>query len=56
MMILGGGSLSMRLYSNNIFALLILCLNPVAISLGMIAMRSMKGTEEWTVSSYNYIC
>ena len=55
-MILGGDQASLRLYTDNIFALIVLSLNPLAISLGMIAMRSMRGTEEWTVSSYNYLC
>ena len=56
MMVLGGNKSSLKLYTDNIFALVVLLLNPVAISFGMIAMRSMRSTEEWTVSSYNYLC
>jgi len=56
MMVLGGNESSLKLYTDNIFALVVLLLNPVAISFGMIAMRSMRSTEEWTVSSYNYLC
>jgi drug/metabolite transporter (DMT)-like permease len=52
-MILGGDQKDDKNYQTNIFALLVLFLNPFVISLGTIAMRAMQKTSEWTVSGYN---
>jgi len=35
------------------FALFILLSNPIFVSTGMVAMRSMRKTSEWTISTMN---
>ena len=53
LMILGGDKADQRTYQTNLFALFILLSNPLVVSAGMVAMRSMRKTSEWTISTMN---
>jgi drug/metabolite transporter (DMT)-like permease len=52
LVILGGNEDSDALYEANLFSLVMLLLNPIAFSLGIIAMKKMQNTSEWTVTCY----
>lgn len=53
LMIIGGNTADRNTYESNLFALIILLSNPIAVSTGMVVMRSMRKTSEWTVSTMN---
>jgi drug/metabolite transporter (DMT)-like permease len=53
LMILGGNSADKKVYQSNMLALLILLSNPIFVSTGMVVMRSMRKTSEWTISTMN---
>ncbi len=53
LMILGGDQADQKTYQSNIFALFILLSNPIFVSTGMVVMRSMRKTSEWTISTMN---
>lgn len=53
LMIMGGNSADKNTYQTNISALLILLSNPIFVSTGMVVMRSMRKTSEWTISTMN---
>jgi drug/metabolite transporter (DMT)-like permease len=52
LVILGGDEQSDQLYESNGVALAMLFLNPVAVALGLVMMRSMRKTSEWTVTCW----
>jgi len=53
LMIMGGDQADQKTYQSNIFALFILLSNPIFVSTGMVVMRSMRKTSEWTISTMN---
>ena len=53
LMIMGGDKADVKTYQTNLFALLILLSNPIFVSTGMVVMRSMRKTSEWTISTMN---
>ena len=52
LVILGGTDDTDALYEANLFALVMLLLNPLAFGFGIIAMKKMQNTSEWTVTCY----
>ena len=52
LVILGGTQADKVVYQTNFFAFVMLIMNPIAVALGMIVMRSMRNTPEWTVNSW----
>jgi drug/metabolite transporter (DMT)-like permease len=52
LVILGGDSETDKVYSSNLFELIMLFCNPLAVALGQIFMRKMMSTSEWTVTCW----
>ena len=52
LVILGGDSETDKIYSSNLFELIMLFCNPLAVALGQICMRKMMSTSEWPVTCW----
>lgn len=52
LVILGGDQNSNIMFSANVFELVMLFCNPLAVALGQIFMRKMRSTSEWTVTCW----